>query len=92
MSSALPARPYDVIPEGRRSLAEFLAATEMTKNTFFLSYRHNPSYTALVDIQINAGRRMHMPRTAADVIARERRSAWNMLMATSALLLSAALC
>lgn len=75
MPHLITPRPYDVIPEGRCSLSEFLAITQMTKNTFFLAFRHNPSYAALLDIQKNAARRMHMPREAAEVIACERRVA-----------------
>ncbi len=65
----------DFVPLGRCTLPEFLEITVMTKNTFFRSYRYNPRYVDMLDVQINLARRMHMPVEAAHAIAREREAA-----------------
>ena len=61
-------------PEGRCGLREFLQIAGISKNTFYLKYRVHASYTPMLDIREDRMHRIHMPRTAAELIAAERAS------------------
>jgi hypothetical protein len=51
-------------PPGRIGLKQFLADAEISKNTFFLRYRHDPKYVALLDIREDRDHRLHFPMDA----------------------------
>ena len=56
----------------RCTVADFLHDTAMSKGTFFLHYRHNPEYAALLDIRTDRMHRLWIRRDAAAVIRAER--------------------
>ena len=58
----------------RCSLSDFLRAAAMSKGTFFLRYRHNPEYAALLDIRTDRMHRLWIRRDAVAVIRAERAS------------------
>ena len=58
----------------RCTLAEFLRDTAMSKGTFFLRYRHNPAYAALLDIRTDRMHRLWISRDAVTAIRAERAS------------------
>ena len=58
----------------RCTLAEFLRDTAMSKGTFFLRYRHNPAYAALLDIRTDRMHRLWIRRDAVTAIRAERAS------------------
>ncbi len=56
-------RPF---PLGRVGLKTFLAAAGISKNTFFLKYRHDPYWIAVFDIEEDRDHRLHFPDDAGE--------------------------
>ena len=56
-------RPF---PPSRVGLKTFLAAAGISKNTFFLKYRHVPYWIALLDIEEDRDHRLHFPDDAGE--------------------------
>ena len=53
-------RPF---PLGRIGLKQFLAEAEISKNTFFVRFRYDPTSVRLLDIQ-ERDHRLHFPADA----------------------------
>jgi len=62
-------RPF---PPGRVGLKTFLSAAGISKNTFFLRYRHDPNWIALLDIDEDRDHRLHFPHDAGDKLRQLR--------------------
>lgn len=58
-------RPF---PAGRVGLKTFLTSAGISKNTFFLKYRHNSFWIALLDIDEDRDHRLHFPYDAGEML------------------------
>ncbi len=62
-------RPF---PPGRVGLKAFLHAAGISKNTFFLRYRHGSRWISLLDIDEDRDHRLHFPHDAGEKLRQLR--------------------